>query len=284
MAAPTPTGGFGVAAASSAKALPPAALSSAKGLPAAAASSSSALDRGRPATSASAVGTATGLGSTLREEVWTIVRAAIDEATSPLLARQRELEGRLEKAERALEAERALARARPHVGAASRLAALGPIGSIPVSVGPSSLPPPFVAQVSALPRIDGGPSAPLEQAPPNFTTPRLPRSTADIAAPAPMAAMASGTAPITTNVAAKAAAAIPSPPVAHAHRGSLPPTGYGVVVTTQQRPSLDLSAVGHVDVAEFDGGRRKRIVGYIVVVLMLGVIISVVTMAIVSHN
>ena len=36
----------------------------------------------------------------MREEVWAIVRAAVEEATGPLLARQRELEGRLERAER----------------------------------------------------------------------------------------------------------------------------------------------------------------------------------------
>lgn len=41
-----------------------------------------------------------GLGTAMREEVWAIVRAAVEEATGPLVTRQRELEARVERAER----------------------------------------------------------------------------------------------------------------------------------------------------------------------------------------
>jgi hypothetical protein len=68
-------------------------------------------------------------------------------------------------------------------------------------------------------------------------------------------------------------------------RGSLPPTGtYGVTVMESIRPGLDLEAVGSVDISGFDGGRRKRMVGRAVVVIMLLIITGVVTMTLLSHN
>ncbi|HSO40124.1 MAG TPA: hypothetical protein VLT33_46675, partial [Labilithrix sp.] len=117
------------------------------------------------AASAAAAG---GLGSAMREEVWAIVRAAVDEAVSPLLVRNKELEARVERAERFAEAAKggprpvgagiplaATAVAAPPAGAASaasRLAALGPSlpsPSIPVTVGPSVAPVAFArAEVS----------------------------------------------------------------------------------------------------------------------------------------
>lgn len=76
----------------------------------------------------------------MREEVWAIVRAAVEEAVAPLVARQRELEARLERPEPARVAPPA-----PQGGAtnaAARLAQLGGSGS-PPPLGPALLPAVF---------------------------------------------------------------------------------------------------------------------------------------------
>ncbi|MBS2014502.1 MAG: hypothetical protein JST00_16570 [Deltaproteobacteria bacterium] len=52
------------------------------------------------ATQRLAPATAAGLAAPMREEVWAIVRAAINEATAPLVARNKELEARLDRAEK----------------------------------------------------------------------------------------------------------------------------------------------------------------------------------------
>jgi hypothetical protein len=82
----------------------------------------------------------------LREEIRTLVRAAVDEAVAPLHAKQRALEARLERAE-----------------AGTRGAAA--TGSIPVAVG-SIAPPAFAAPSPARP-IGGDPLS-------DDVTPRLP--------------------------------------------------------------------------------------------------------------
>jgi hypothetical protein len=205
---------------------------------------------------ASAMAASAGLGSAMREEVWAIVRAAVEEAMGPLVARQRELEARVERAERFADAAKGGARpvgagiptstahaAPPGASssAASRLAALGPAISIPVVIGPSIAPVPFTATAPPLPRI--------EAAHGSATVP-------DLKAPHPVGP-----------------------------RPSLPPTdSYGVTVMPSMRPSLDLDAVGAVDISGFDGGRRKRMVGRAVVVIMLLIITGVVTMTLLSHN
>jgi hypothetical protein len=70
------------------------------------------------------------LASAMREEVWAIVRAAVDSATAPLLARQKELEARVERAEREVKARSVqtapVAQAPAGASAASRLAAIAP--------------------------------------------------------------------------------------------------------------------------------------------------------------
>jgi len=55
-------------------------------------------------------------------------------------------------------------------------------------------------------------------------------------------------------------------------------------VVTAPRASLDLESAGPVDIEGFDGGRRQKLVGRIVVALILGVVITVVVMMIASRS
>ena len=157
-----------------------------------------------------------GLGSAMREEVWAIVRAAVDEATRPLVAKHRELEARLERAEQERDAA---------VQAAKR------------------------AQAGGVATVMGAPA---------------PRTIPDI------------------RVSGGDASFAPSP---HRPRmASMPPTGYGVSVVPGPRPTFDLDKVGPVDIEGFDGGRAKRRVAAIVIVVMVAVFVSVVAMALASHS
>lgn len=113
------------------------------------------------------VRTAAGLATTEREEVWSIVRAAVDQAIAPLGARIKDLEARLEKAERA-------AAAKPAATATQRLA------SIPVSV--SGVPP----KMEAIPASPAVPDLPPGSLPPTgfgvAVVPKGPRSSIDLEA------------------------------------------------------------------------------------------------------
>jgi hypothetical protein len=222
-----------------------------------------------------------GLGSAMREEVWAIVRAAVEEAMGPLVARQRELEARVERAER-LEREHDAERAKggrpaqnappqlPAQGgaasAASRLASIGPaaaMSSIPVALSPSLSPPAFNPPQAAVPRFDSAPGSATD--PRGVTIRDLP-----VAAPhEPGGGRERG-------------AASNAHPVGP--RPSVGPQGYGVTVTKSMRPTLDLENVGPVDIEGFDGGRRKRRVASAVVVIMLLLIASAVTMTVLSHT
>ena len=186
----------------------------------------------------------------MREEVWAIVRAAVEEAMGPLVARQRELEARVERAERGVGA-----------SAPARVASIAPVGgpsSIPVAFGPSMAPPAFTGR--AAPRLPTFDNEPLGTNPGGATIPDL------------------KTAPAYQSGVVVAAQPARGPML------SLPPQGYGVTVMQSTRPTLDLDAVGPVDVHGFDGGQRKRRVGYAVVVIMLMIIIGVVTMTVLSHG
>jgi hypothetical protein len=160
----------------------------------------------------------------------------------PMVARQRELEARVERAERG--------------GNAS--AAAGP-ASIPVAFGSSVAPPAFTAKTPAgLPSFDNDPTWVTNQG--GATTP-------DVKAPAPRQGGGSN--------------------VGQPARGpmlSLPPQGYGVTVMASTRPTLDLDAVGAVNIDGFDGGRRKRRVAGVVVAIMLMIIIGAVTMTVISQS
>lgn len=78
----------------------------------------------------------------MREEVWAIVRAAVAEATQPMIAKMRDIEAKLERAESS-------ARTRPPPAVVQATppppAAVETGGSIPVLLGPSVAPPPVVA-------------------------------------------------------------------------------------------------------------------------------------------
>ena len=90
----------------------------------------------------------------MREEVWAIVRAAVSDAIAPFVARTKELEDRLAKAERALEQEREsrldlVAKAQAAVAAATQASAMS---SIPVAIGPSVAPAAIAAAALAAPK------------------------------------------------------------------------------------------------------------------------------------
>ena len=111
-------------------------------------------------TASHAIAATAGLGSAMREEVWAIVRAAVEEAVGPLVARQRELEARLERAER--EPARAPQTAPQGSGtsAAARLAQIaGPAAVAPAPLGPALLPAVFKPVDSAT-NLDLAPSLP----------------------------------------------------------------------------------------------------------------------------
>lgn len=199
------------------------------------------------------------LGTAMREEVWSIVRAAVEEAMGPLVARQRELEARVERAERENDAERTRAArvqnapsTAPQGGgsAVPKLAPMGsPVSSIPVTLGPSLSPPVL--------------NIPGSAAVPDFklSAPESPsRDAGDERARAKTSAHPVGPRP------------------------SIPVNGYGVTVMTVPRATLDLDSVGPVDIDGFDGGKSKKRVATFVVVIMLLLIVGAVTMTILSHN
>jgi len=200
--------------------------------------------------SPTAAAAAAGLGSAMREEVWAIVRAAVEEAMGPVVARQRELEARVERAERSGSTSAA--------GRPASVAPPGATGSIPVAFGPSLAPPAFAAKgAGRAPTFDAETSSGSSG---GTTIP-------DMKAAAPYQGGA-GT----------AAQAVRGPML------SLPPQGYGVTVMQSTRPTLDLDAVGPVNIDGFDGGRRKRRVAGAVVVIMLMIIIGAVTMTVISQS
>lgn len=201
-----------------------------------------------------------GLGNAMREEVWSIVRAAVEEAMGPLVARQRELEARVERAERETDADRTrAARAlsapstAPQGGGSGipklALGAAAAASSIPVALGPSLSPPALnIPANSAVPDFKLSP----HESPARTAADDRPR---------------------------EKTSAHPVGP-----RPSIPVNGYGVTVMTVPRATLDLESVGPVDIDGFDGGKSKKRVATFVVVIMLLLIVGAVTMTILSHN
>jgi hypothetical protein len=225
-----------------------------------------------------------GLGSAMREEVWAIVRAAVDEATAPLLARQRELEAQLERAERFVEASN---RVRGGIAAAVPAAPSAPTAATasalaaPTAHGPTAPTAPTAgAGTSASSRLAA--LGPTPAPPPALVASAFHPQSAEAARiePPPSAAALTSTEP--SRVPEKVVVRAAPHPVGP--RPSLPPTGYGVTVMASTRPSLDMDSVGAVDIEGFDGGRRKKRVGAIVAVLMLLIIAGVVTMTVLSHS
>lgn len=247
------------------------------------------------------------LSSVMREEVWTIVRAAVEETLAPYLAGMRELESRLERLERAPTPQGGIAVAMP-VGSPPPPAVSVQPGSpraptvVPVNMPPlpfpatahKSPPPPAVAAKPAVPAaVTVMPIVAVSSVP---TAPGSAPSVA--AAPAPAPAPAAPPPPqVVTQV--RAGASIPVP-VSFSERPearfvpvgsvSLVPrpslTGFGpVIVSTAPPPIIDTSSV-HLakdDIVGFDGGRRKRNVRIFVVILLLVMTVLVVTATILSH-
>lgn len=220
-----------------------------------------------------------GLGSAMREEVWAIVRAAVEEAMGPLVARQRELEARVERAER-LERERAndaerAPRARPAAATAqtAQTAQPAPTATAVMQGGASSA----AAKLASIP-VAFGSVAPPAVAPARVAVPQFEQSPSSVTNPGGATIPDMKAAPPYQS-GASLKSAHPAGP-----RPSLPPTGYGVSVIAAPRASLDLEAVGAIDLEGFDGGRRKKRVAGVVVVLMLLLIAGAITMTVLSHN
>lgn len=204
---------------------------------------------------------ALGMSTATREEVWAIVRAAVQDAIAPVVQQNKELALRLEAAERGLERERAereqlVAQAREAVAAAASASARPPAlasgpharagASIPVMLEPSIPPGPIVVPAAKAPRFDD--AARLDLTP---TAPRVMPT-------------------------AKMPVRVPG--------GSIPPTGLGVVVTPGQSADLDLSKVTVSPLEIPDFGRRRRIMGRVLVALMLMAVAAAVVMTVLSHR
>jgi hypothetical protein len=202
--------------------------------------------------------TTAGLGSAMREEVWAIVRAAVEEAVGPLAARNRELEARVERAERNVADVRSRSAPPaplPATQTQSGGSAASKLASIPVAFGPSLGPSPTPAVRTVQ----------IEQPPASVTNPggvTIP----DLKAAAPYHS-------------GRTHSAHPVGP-----RPSGAPTGFGVAVVTAPRASLDLQNVGPIDVEGFDGGARKKRVAGVVALVMLFIVAAAVTMSVLSHN
>ena len=152
----------------------------------------------------------------VQEQLFGVLRAALDASLVPLLEKQQELEARLEALQDAP--------ARPRMA------------SIPVTLGPSIAP---------------GPSS---------------------VAPAPVAFETTPTQPL-PSVAPKTA--------------SLVPTSYGFVIAPEgppRRPSIDIALenVGPIDMPDF--GRRRRIVGRLLVGLLLAGLFAAIAATVLSHT
>lgn len=195
-----------------------------------------------------------GLGSAMREEVWAIVRAAVNEATAPLIARNRELEARVDRAEKEIVA---------------RTAAPGARGATaPMQATPA--PPAVAAGGSAASKLAslGSSSIPIT-------------ATASVA---PVAPPAASLAPQLDASATRPEIRIEAPKVLPGPRGSIPPQGLGLPVMTMTRPTLDLESVGAVDVSEFDGGKKKKMVARVFVVVLLAIVTACVVAMIASRS
>ncbi len=190
------------------------------------------------------------MSTAMREEVWAIVRAAVQDAIAPLVAQNKALEERLARAEKAVENERTerdrlVAAAKEAVVAAARPSgAPRGGGSIPVSLDPSIPPAALAIGTTKLPRIE-------ERVDLTPTTPRvMPKATMPTRVPG----------------------------------GSLPPTGLGVVVTEGPSPTLDLSKMGGGPIEIPDFGKRRRVMGRLLVALMLLAVTAAIVMTILSHG
>lgn len=195
------------------------------------------------------------LSAEAREEIWTIVRAAVDAAVAPLLERQRGLEDQLARALRAAE------EVRPRgESATSKLASLAPPIAVDVSFPPPALPrmPPASAD-------NGPPSEPVRK-----VEGRRPEPVA--AAAAPMATIPDA-APLTLS----------------ATRTSIPPSHFPVVPPSASRlQEMELRALAaRTSATEFegyDGGRRKGRVAMVVVILILLAVGAAITATVMSHS
>jgi hypothetical protein len=209
---------------------------------------------------------AAGLG---REEVWAIVRAAVENATAPLLAKQQDLEARLERVDQSV---KAMSPRPPPVVQQQQPQQLQTAQAIPPATPTApglgqqgSSAAARLAAIAPATRPQGGGINPVSVLP---VTPNVTRAN-DSSAPMP-----------------DFRPAMDSSPYSSTGR-SLPPQGYGVmVVPPGPRPSIDLDsiAIGPDDYAGFDGGRKKKLVVRVVIVLMLVIIVGVVVSTILSYS
>jgi hypothetical protein len=208
------------------------------------------------------------MNTSAREETWTIVRAAVTEAIAPVLAKQKDLDKRLNELEARLEraaaqAAQATQTASSAQEAAHQSASAAHVASEKAAAAAASLPPsPNAAPATlasrgatATQRLASIPVA-LGSIPPGGSTfPTIPE--------------------------------LRKPVISPSGHASLPPQGYGVVVAAPViRESLDLEGVsfGADELKGFDGGARKRMIVKIVAFLMILIAAGAVIATILSHQ
>lgn len=196
-------------------------------VPAAMGSASRALDAAVP-----------GLSSAMREQVWAIVRAAVDESLAPVQAKLREVETKLEKAEKA-----AVPAAKPAAASVVTAPIPSPAIDAPTPIAPA-------VKVSAAPAA-------------------IPVSLAPAAA-----------------VSVAPAAAAPTAADAPAVRPTFTSTSYGLVSVPPGPPPKSIvdeaEALGAIEIPDF--GRKKRMLGRVIMTIMILAVISAIVATILSHQ
>jgi hypothetical protein len=194
-------------------------------VPASMGSASRALDAAIP-----------GLSAAMREQVWAIVRAAVDESLAPVQQKLRDVETKLERAASTKAAP--IPVATQHVAQPQRLASLPPVDS--------SIPPAPAGGAAAVIRVPPAAAIPISLAP---------AATSSIE-PAPVT------------------------------RPSYTSTSYGLVSHPPGPPPKSIAdAAAEVALIEIpDFGRKKRIVGRVVVAVMILAVVGAAVATILSHQ
>jgi hypothetical protein len=176
-----------------------------------------------------------GLSAAMREQVWAIVRAAVDESIAPLQAKLRDVETKVERA-------------------ASTKAA--PIPVAPVTPQAVAVP----ARLASMPPVDSSPPAAVPATP----QVRVPPAAAIPISLAPVAAMEP--APLT--------------------RPSYTSTSFGLVSHPPGPPPKSIQdAADEIALIEIpDFGRKKRIMGRVIMVFIIALVLAAIIATILSHQ
>jgi hypothetical protein len=210
------------------------------------------------------------LTTSLREEVWVIVRAAVEEAVAPLVIRQRELEATLEQ----------LTRERAPGALDSRRAESSGSMRAAEDVVAGSAPSPFVRETEPAPFAPVRPLGSPVAVPAHAVSSAV--ATATFIAPSPVVAI---TPALPSPVQRLVSSAVANTPVAIAEKPMHPhPNGPRPHHLPAAPPTFDSTESETFDIEGFDGGKRKkRIVAFVVVVMVL-LIAGLAVATVLSHS